>query len=203
MVKAPAAGRVKTRLAREIGPVRAALFYRHTVAALLGRVGAARDWCTILAVAPDASRKSPVWPARFERLAQGSGDLGARMQRLMDRMPPGPVVVVGTDIPGIRANHIREAFRRLGANDAVFGPAPDGGYWLVGLRRRPRTPRAFDAVRWSGPHALSDTLRNLEGPSVGRVATLADVDDAADLARFAGAHERRILPLFPSPRHDV
>jgi glycosyltransferase A (GT-A) superfamily protein (DUF2064 family) len=117
------------------------------------------------------------------------------MQRVMDRLPPGPVVIIGTDIPGIRATHIREAFRMLGRHDAVFGPSPDGGYWLVGLKRMPRVPRAFAGVRWSSAHALADTLRNLGALRVGQAARLADVDEAADLARLGGAHGRRILPV--------
>ena len=55
-------------------------------------------------------------------------------------LPPGPVVVIGSDIPGITARHIAEAFRLLGRHAFVFGPARDGGYWLVGARRRPAGP---------------------------------------------------------------
>ena len=86
-------------------------------------------------------------------------------------------MIVGTDVPGIRPAHIAEAFRLLGRHDAVFGPATDGGYWLVGLRRRPRVLRPFANVRWSSPHALADTLANLEGRTVAFVATLSDVDE--------------------------
>ena len=195
MVKVPALGRTKTRLAREVGAVGATAFYRHTVSAVLGRVGVASDWQTILCVTPDADRMSPVWPRRFARLPQGAGDLGQRMQRVMDRLPPGPALIIGTDVPRIRPEHVREAFRMLGSHDAVFGPSPDGGYWLVGLKRMERVPRAFWGVRWSSVHALSDTLRNLSGSRVAQVASLADVDEAADLKRLRGAHGRRILPL--------
>ncbi|HKZ95779.1 MAG TPA: TIGR04282 family arsenosugar biosynthesis glycosyltransferase [Hyphomicrobiaceae bacterium] len=195
MVKVPAAGRVKTRLARTIGAVHAAAVYRHTTSAVLARLGGATAWLTILAVAPDTSRRSSAWPARFERLAQGGGDLGRRMQRVMDRLPPGPVVIIGTDVPGIRPGHVRAAFAKLGSHDAVVGPSPDGGYWLVGLRRSPRVARAFGAVRWSAPETLADTLRNLRGLRVAFVAALADLDDEGDLERFAGAHGRRVLPL--------
>jgi hypothetical protein len=118
------------------------------------------------------------------------------MQGVMDRLPPGPVLIVGTDIPGIRAADIAEAFRALGAHDAVLGPAADGGYWLVGLKRIPRVVRAFDAVRWSGPHALADTLGNLNGLRFALTRRLDDVDRAGDLARFAGLHGRRIVPLW-------
>jgi glycosyltransferase A (GT-A) superfamily protein (DUF2064 family) len=111
---------------------------------------------------------------------------------MMERMPLGPVVIVGTDVPGIMPAHIAEAFRSLGRHDAVFGPAVDGGYWLVGLKRRPRLLIPFARVRWSSPHALADTLANLEGRALAFVATLSDVDDARGFATSAGSIGRRL-----------
>ena len=164
MAKAPVAGAVKTRLAREIGVATATRFARQATAALLQRLARDPRWQTILAVSPDAAVASRCWPPGIARIAQGRGDLGRRMQRLMQRMPPGPVAIVGTDVPGITPTLIAQAFRRLGRHDAVFGPAADGGYWLVGMRRRPRLLRPFAGVRWSSEHALADTLANLSGP---------------------------------------
>lgn len=133
------------------------------------------------------------------RLPQGSGDLGERMQRIFTALPPGPAVIVGTDIPGISPRHIGHAFRALGAHDAVFGPAADGGYWLVGLRRTPKTPRRiFKGVRWSGPHALRDTLANLNGARVATIGMLEDVDDAPSHRRLADAGGRVVLPRAES-----
>jgi len=75
---------------------------------------------------------------------------------------------------------VADAFRALGRANAVFGPAEDGGYWLVGLGpRRPAHP--FAAVRWSSPNALEDTLANFAGHRVCRLRTLSDVDTANDL----------------------
>jgi uncharacterized protein len=201
MAKEPVAGRIKTRLAAEIGAATAARFARHCTAAVLGRVAADPRWRTTIAVAPDAARFSRMWPRGLARGPQGPGDLGARMQRIFDRAPPGPVVIIGTDVPGIARAHIHAAFRLLGRHDAVFGPAADGGYWLVGLKRRPRTLRPFAGVRWSSPHALADTLANLRDQSVGRLQTLSDVDTAADLRRSAAAFGRRVLaPYRDLPR---
>ncbi len=184
MVKAPLMGRVKTRLARAIGPPEAVRFYRAATAALLRRVGRDRRWRTVLAVDPPGARLAPFWPAAIPRLAQPGGDLGCRMRDLIRRAPAGPVVLIGSDIPGIRAPHIAEAFAALRQADAVFGPAEDGGYWLVGFRAgfRPRT--VFDGVRWSGPDALADTRANLAGHAVAEVGTLFDVDAAPDWRRW-------------------
>lgn len=180
MAREPRAGRVKSRLAASIGPAEALRFYRTTLARVLRSVGGDPRWHTMLAVTPDSATDSPVWPAHVGRLAQGGGDLGERMQRIFNRLPPGPTLIVGSDIPGIRAGHVARAFALLGRHDAVFGPAEDGGYWLIGLRRRPRIPRLFHDVRLSSEHALADTLANCRDLSVGLADTLSDVDTAED-----------------------
>ena len=78
-------------------------------------------------------------------------------------------------------DHVADAFASLGRNDWVFGPASDGGYWLVGARRRPVLTDPFAKVRWSTDKALADTLAGLHGARIGFVAQLDDVDEAADL----------------------
>ncbi len=183
MLKEPRPGRVKTRLARDIGTVPAVWWFRHQTARLILRLDDPR-WRLVLAVAPDAAGlASRVWPAHLPRLPQGKGELGQRMARLFRQMPPGPAVIVGGDIPGITARHIARAFAALGANDAVFGPAPDGGYWLVGLRRTAPPPASFlQAVRWSTHHALADSMASLPGRRIALTQRLRDVDTAADLA---------------------
>jgi rSAM/selenodomain-associated transferase 1 len=193
MAKIPVAGRVKTRIAGQLGVAAAVRFARHGAAALLQRVAADPRWSTTLAVTPNLAAASGFWPRGVPVAQQGSGDLGARMQRIFDRAPPGPAVIIGTDVPLIARTHVADAFRLLGRHDAVLGPAADGGYWLIGLRRRPRTPRPFGGVRWSTAHALADTLANLGGLSVGKAASLFDVDTPADLARCSGYFGRRIL----------
>ena len=202
MAKVPVAGRVKTRLARELGVATATRFARHAAMAVLARMANHPAWHTTVAVTPDGGTGWRPWPRHVSHGPQGHGDLGLRMQRIMDRAAPGPVVIIGTDIPGIRVEHIRDAFRLLGRHDAVLGPATDGGYWLVGLRRRPRVPRIFQAVRWSSPHALADTVANLSGLSVARVAVLSDVDTAADLASFATIAGRRIIGACTQARSN-
>lgn len=192
MAKRPAMGRVKRRLSREIGDVGALRFYRHCLSNTVSRLAQDRRWRVLLAVDPAGSIHEPVWPKHVARLAQGSGDLGARMQRVFGQLPPGPAIVIGSDIPAIRAAHIAEAFRRLGGADAVFGRAPDGGFWLIGLRRAPKILRPFGAVRWSTPHALADTLANLDGRRVVFAATLGDVDTKADFDRQKHRAQRRI-----------
>ncbi|WP_109465343.1 TIGR04282 family arsenosugar biosynthesis glycosyltransferase [Albibacillus kandeliae] len=182
MVKAPVAGRVKTRLGREIGMVSAAWWFRHQVARLLRRIRDPR-WRIVLAVSPDLhAHHTRLWPADLARVPQGPGDLGRRMARAMSGVPTAPVCVIGADIPGITRARVARAFAALGGHDAVFGPAEDGGYWLVGLRRGALAhPDMFAGVRWSGEHALADSLRCLSGRRVALVDRLRDVDTLDDL----------------------
>jgi rSAM/selenodomain-associated transferase 1 len=183
-VKAPRRGQVKTRLGRGIGAGAATAFYRQQTAMLLRRLDVPQRWRLWLAVTPDIDRHARFWPLRLRRFAQGGGDLGRRMQHGFDILPRGPVVLVGSDIPEVTSAHIATAFQALGDHDAVFGPATDGGYWLVGLRRRPRVPAAFSGVRWSSPNALADTLRNLAGYRVALIEELSDVDTPEDYWRW-------------------
>jgi rSAM/selenodomain-associated transferase 1 len=182
MVKEPRPGRVKTRLGREIGMVDAAWWFRHQTARLIRRIEDPR-WQLVLAVTPDrAGLASRVWPAHLPRQAQGSGSLGDRMVRLLKAQLPGPVCIIGSDIPGISKAHIRRAFAALGRADAVIGPAPDGGYWLIGLKSpRSAPPGLFAGVRWSSAHARADTLASMPGLRAVLVDELRDVDGLHDL----------------------
>ncbi len=187
---------VKRRLAAGIGDVAAWRFYRAASGAVLGRLRD-RRWTCRLALTPERGRPPPGWARGWTRLGQGRGDIGARMQRPVPRLPAGPVVIVGTDVPGLSRRHVEEAFAALAAGaEAVFGPAADGGFWLVGWRRRRPPWRPYRGVRWSSPHALADVLANLRGRRVALLETLEDVDDAAALRRAGGAvggrnHSRR------------
>ena len=185
MVKEPHPGRVKTRLGRGIGMVRAAWWFRHQTTRLMRQIRDPR-WDTVLAVAPDVEGlTSRVWPGDLPRIPQGPGDLGDRMGRILRHMPPGPVLIIGADIPGITRAHIARAFAALGNHDAVFGPAPDGGYWLIGLKRSRAVPTSlFNTVRWSSEHALADTIASLPDLSHAFIDTLEDVDTAEDLDRL-------------------
>ena len=195
MAKLPVMGQVKTRLARQVGAVEAVRFYRQTLAAVTARIGRDPRWETTLSIAPDHGVHTPVWPAGPMRRRQGHGHLGQRMQRIMDEAPPGPLIIVGTDIPAITAEHIADAFRRLRGRDGVIGPAPDGGYWLVGLRRSPRVIGAFGNVRWSHEQTREDTVANIGADRVAFAATLPDVDDATGMIACRNSFGRRFAPF--------
>jgi len=181
-VKAPRLGQVKTRLGRTIGAVEAWLFYRRLALATLRRLERPGRWRLWLFVTPDRfAREARFWPGHLARRPQGGGDIGRRMARPMAALPPGPVVLVGSDIPDLTAAHVAAGFAALGRRDAVFGPARDGR--LLAGRAAPASlgRDAFAGVRWSGPHALADTLRRLDPRRThGLLERLSDVDTVAD-----------------------
>lgn len=179
--RAPRLGVVKRRLARELGDRAALAFHRRTLIGLARSLAADRRFVTVLALTPDRARVR--LPGGLRRIGQGGGDLGRRMHRACARFPRGRVAIVGSDIPDAAASDLAAAFAALGRADAAFGPAEDGGYWLVALSAR-RPARPFAGVRWSSEHALADTLANFRGRRIALLRTLADVDTAADLAKL-------------------
>ena len=187
--KAPVAGWAKTRLAPALGAAgTAALAERLLVHTVEQCAGAGADHLE-LCVSPDTAH-----PA-FQRLAarhglslglQGEGDLGARMSRTFERLlaQHRRVLLVGTDAPDLDASRLAEAARALTHHDAVFVPALDGGYALVGLRRP--APALFDGVSWSTAQVMSQTRERTAaaGLSWTELAPVADIDEAADLVHL-------------------
>lgn len=186
-VRAPALGTGKRRLAREIGDVAAVGFERLMIMLLLRRLAAGRRWDLRIAVTPDRFRaRARKWRTGVGVTGQGGGDLGIRMLRALRACPYGPAVLVGADIPALSAKHIATAFHLLGSHDLVFGPAEDGGFWLVGARHPRRLPALFKHVRWSSPDALADTLAGLPRRlRIGFADRLEDVDNGEAYHRLA------------------
>jgi len=185
MAKAPILGTVKTRLAAEIGEAAALTFHRETLFRVARLLAADPRWRTRLLVTPDETADDDgFWPAGIPRDRQGDGDLGSRMLRpLLTAAPGAPVVLIGSDIPGVTPDHIDRAIAALDAAPLVFGPSEDGGFWLVGAAVPP-APDLFAGVRWSTSDALSDITRSLDPKTWDAVDTLTDVDTASDLARW-------------------
>jgi rSAM/selenodomain-associated transferase 1 len=186
-VRAPEAGRVKTRLAAEIGDEAALRIYRrlaeHAVAEAraLGAEAAVRIHYTP-AEGGEMVRGWLGGDAAY--LPQGDGDLGARMRTAFEAAFAAGhprVLIVGSDLPELSAEVLRRALRLLDAHPAVVGPAADGGYYLLGLREM--VPGVFDGIAWSTGEVLAATLTRLRaaGCEPALLETLRDVDVAADL----------------------
>ena len=183
----PVAGRVKTRLSPALPAGMAARLY---AAMLEDTLAAARASGLDRQVwwADDGEARGEAGLA--ERRQEGA-DLGERMTAAMNAMLVSPIdraVIVGSDCPALAAEHLAAAFAAMDGADVVLGPAEDGGYWLVGMRRRTAVAIVRN-IHWSSPSALADTLSQAKraGLPVRTLPTLPDVDTPADLAGLVAA----------------
>ena len=180
MVKEPLPGRVKTRLAKEVGSTVAAWWFRHQIKKTIRNLNDPR-WDIIISLSPDFfAKKSKFWPSKIKRITQGRGDLGHKMRNILKRFFNRPVCIIGGDIPGITRLEISKAFKKLASRKFVIGPAEDGGFWLIGHQGR-APAKLFDGVRWSSPWAYLDTIQTFEDRSFSCISKLRDVDCLLDL----------------------
>lgn len=178
--KAPELGAVKTRLAAAIGHQAARAIYERLSRRIIVELSGSAKWQTIVAATPTHLLHHRMLTTHGSTIMdQGRGDLGQRMANAL--MTEGPAIVVGTDIPELNVSRVGDAFRMLATKDVVFGPAEDGGFWLVGLRQKNLAQTMFRDVRWSTEHARADTLRNIDGARIGLLPVLRDLDDLDDL----------------------
>lgn len=201
--KAPVSGRVKTRLAGRLGARGAAALYRRLLRRTLAMTRTARLCPVELWCAPDASHGfftacRREYGVRLHR--QCAGDLGQRMNHAFNRAleESDRVVLIGGDCASVGALELRAAFDYLtDERDAVLGPAADGGYVLVGLRRP--CPAMFRGVAWSAPTVLEATRRRLRraGLDWAELPVGWDVDTPVDLRRLRRL--RRETPSHPTP----
>jgi rSAM/selenodomain-associated transferase 1 len=178
--KQPVMGAVKKRLAKDIGLVRAIRFYRQNLARVLRLLARDSRWQVWLAISPENATPWPGIPANVRIITQGHGDLGDRMDRVMQGLPPGPAAIIGSDIPGVLPRHVDRVFKVLKRDDVVIGPAGDGGYWVIGMKRRPVPQGAFNNVDWSSGREMFQTLGNLSRWNRRWASELHDVDDGDD-----------------------
>jgi hypothetical protein len=186
-LRAPRLGTVKTRLARDLGDEPALSAYRLLLDHLLQQLRAVPG--IQLRVTPDdAGPEVEGWRHPGWTIApQGPGDLGARLARaVQDHLDRGAssVVIIGSDCPGVQPSDLEEAHRQLRQHDVVLGPATDGGYWLIGVRRP--APILFEAMPWGTDAVYAETLRRAReaGLTVATLRTLSDIDTAEDWAEW-------------------
>lgn len=186
--RAATPGRAKTRLARDLGPERAAAVYAELLRTAL-RAARAVDAARYLYLPPGDALAPARWPLQgFTVAPQCDGDLGARMESTFAELFDAGherVVLVGSDLPDLSPSHLEDALRRLRSVETVFGPATDGGYWLVGQRSPGRD--LFAGIPWSTATVWDRTRARLDahGWAYAALPELDDVDDVAALRRHA------------------
>lgn len=186
-LKAPEPGKVKTRLAAELGDEAAAAVYRQLVKKQLRHIPPA--WrIRVVYDPPDALDRFQAWLGkRLEHSPQAPGDLGDRLAAAVNQAfdeGAGPVFCIGGDCPNLCADTFTEARSRLlEENDLVFVPAEDGGYVLVGMNRP--CPEIFEGIPWSSPDTLHVSLSRAEtaGRNTALLPSKFDIDTRADLER--------------------
>lgn len=184
--KAPTPGYAKTRLAAALGAQAAAQLAARMLRETLQRALEADLGPIELCCAPDhAHVEFALAQSRHgvQLSSQGEGDLGSRMQDALRRalQSHARALLIGTDVPALTARLLRQAAKALSRQPAVFAPTADGGYALVGLARE--IPGLFDDIAWSTPQVMRQTRLRLAAQHIAatELATLHDVDDAADL----------------------
>ncbi len=189
-LRAPEKGRVKTRLAREIGDEKTLALYKKLVQKTLAAVEKSGMDYRICFFPADKKAMVQDWlgPDHLYMPQQGD-DLGQRMGNALSRVfgrGAQKALLVGTDIPDISANKFLLAQNLLRQNDAVIGPSFDGGYWLIGFRRDGFDPGLFRQVEWGTDSVFSSTIEKckLAGLSTGILPTLRDIDTLEDLQSF-------------------
>lgn len=195
MAKAPLPGFAKTRLIPALGAEGAAAIAHRLLDRAVEQALAAGLGAVDLCCSPDSRHESFARLGglpRVELSQQADGDLGTRMshafERWLARVPQ--VLLMGTDAPALDAALLRHAAQALEHTDAVFVPAHDGGYALVGLRRP--SPSLFDGMTWSTSTVMAHTRERLaaSGLRYTELPPVADIDEAADLVHLP----RRWLP---------
>lgn len=202
MLKAPAPGAVKTRLATEVGATQACIIYRRLVERQV-RALPSEHKAIVCHDPPEAgptmrSWLTPLSEVRLDFQPQCSGDLGARLADAFAcafrHHGTRKVIAIGGDCPTLDAARLRSADSALAQADVVIGPATDGGYYLIGLRAP--QPELFEGIIWSTPAVLEQTRLRIRrgGLSLVELPMADDVDTLADWRRIEA---QGILPAGP------
>jgi uncharacterized protein len=204
--KAPIPGHVKTRMQPFLGPVEASRMYEACLRDIVGKVAGLDAELRIAYV--DVPGAESFFDSTFpwlERFPQPEGDLGARMAATVEqifRAGREAVLILGADVPTLPRPYIREALAAVERGGLVFGPALDGGYYLVGMARdaAPAAGGVFRDIPWSTPEVLNRSLERAAkaGLPYHLLPPWYDIDEPADLERAgedvdADSHLRRWL----------
>ena len=184
-IKNPELGKVKTRLASTVGNEQALKIYNSLMThtrKVVESVAAKR----LLFYSQWINTEDEWSPNFFHKSLQPEGDLGNRMTVAFEAgfENNGPVIIVGSDCPGLSPEIIEEGFLALEKNDFVIGPALDGGYYLLGMKSY--SPSLFEDIKWSTETVKDETINKIKalGKSVSELTPLSDIDYEADWIKY-------------------
>ncbi len=199
-VKLPEKGRVKSRLARDMGWDLVLRLYESMVLDTIDLLKRAAAPFIICFDPPGSLERVRRWLGpEYSYVPQTGDDLGERMEQAFARAfreGMNHVVLIGSDIPGLDSYVIHDAFAALASHDAVIGPSTDGGYYLVGFQKNGFEPGIFHDMIWSTETVFRETIDRLRGRSwkVHVLPQCQDVDTKEDLKALLARYERRESP---------
>ncbi|MFD0863574.1 TIGR04282 family arsenosugar biosynthesis glycosyltransferase [Sungkyunkwania multivorans] len=180
----PELGKVKTRLAKGIGDKNALAVYKMLLAHT--KNVASKLFCDRSVWYSIKIRHNDLWDENvFKKHVQSGDDLGQRMQHAFKSafdLGYEKAVIIGSDLYDLKPEHITNAFEALESNDVVFGPAKDGGYYLMGMKAMHKA--LFENKAWGAETVLKDSLSDLKDKSVSLLEVLNDIDHKEDLAPY-------------------
>ncbi|HTR44387.1 MAG TPA: TIGR04282 family arsenosugar biosynthesis glycosyltransferase [Thermodesulfovibrionales bacterium] len=194
-VRTPEKGRVKSRLAADLGDEMALVIYKSFLLDILAMLRNGPHPFTLCVYPPDSGEALADWLGpSFTYVAQEGNDLGEKMKNAFARSFSGgteKAVLIGSDIPDLAIAVIDEAFRSLDTCDAVIGPASDGGYYLIGFRRDRFLPGVFEGILWGTESVFGKTLGLFHAAdlSVHVLPQRHDIDTADDLQSLFARNE--------------
>jgi len=204
-VKHPQRGKVKTRLAAVIGDDSAVSVYKNMVEQMLPKLKKGTFPLYICFFPKNAQKPIEHWLGKqYCYVPQKGKDLGERMRNgLAEAFSMGykRVVLIGSDIPGLRIKYINEAFKSLKEMDAVIGPAYDGGYYLIGFKEKTFSPQIFEGIAWGTKNVFNETMKTLK--RIRRVVHILpyqrDIDTAEDLRPLGNPYRQKIVDMNYRP----
>jgi len=196
-VKSPETGRVKSRLAADIGEQKARRLYRCFVEDLLDSLDKGNYCLKIFFHPPDQQNVLAKWLGHHRCYEPQRGDdLGGRMRNAFEKcFSEGfeAAILVGGDIPDMTGEIVTEGFAALKSGDAVIGPSHDGGYYLIGFQSGTFVPEVFTGICWGADGVLKSTREILENKGL-RLSFLPlwrDIDTYEDLTALIERHRNK------------
>jgi len=186
--KNPVLGKVKTRVAATLGEEQALDIYMQLLKHTYSIINQLQGIDTFIYFSDNLkSGLDEIFVEAIQFRVQNGIDLGSRMKNAFKDVfneSYEKAVIIGTDCPEITASIIYEAFEKLVLTDVVFGPAVDGGYYLLG--KKEIESNLFDNMTWSHQHVLSDSIKrlNLKQQTFTLLEMLSDIDNEADWERY-------------------
>jgi rSAM/selenodomain-associated transferase 1 len=201
-IRFPRTGKVKSRLARTVGPEKAAAFYRICAQQIIGELDRVPGKIARYISYSDSDDEDVMreWVGSgFRLIPQAEGDIGRRLEhsfRTLFGEGFGKVIIMASDTPDLSADIMLEAVNALDDSDIVIGPCKDGGYYLTGMKEQ--HGELFDGISWSTEKVLGQTLAiaGAKGLSVSLLAALRDIDTGDDLRDWVRESVDTKNPVF-------